>query len=78
MKKGETFETDTDTEVIPKLCKYVYNSLSEPIHFSEVRCALQTRRCTLANAATQPAARVAVLAPPRTARLPGLLLQLPT
>ena len=24
MKEGETFESDTDTEVIPKLCKFLY------------------------------------------------------
>jgi glutamine---fructose-6-phosphate transaminase (isomerizing) len=33
---GETFESETDTEVIPKLFKWVYNSLSEPISFSQV------------------------------------------
>jgi glucosamine 6-phosphate synthetase-like amidotransferase/phosphosugar isomerase protein len=24
MKEGETFESDTDTEIIPKLCKFLY------------------------------------------------------
>jgi glucosamine 6-phosphate synthetase-like amidotransferase/phosphosugar isomerase protein len=24
MKEGDTFESDTDTEVIPKLCKFLY------------------------------------------------------
>ena len=24
MKEGEMFESDTDTEVIPKLCKFLY------------------------------------------------------
>ena len=24
MKEGETFESETDTEVIPKLCKFLY------------------------------------------------------
>ena len=36
VKQGEKFVTDTDTEVIPKLCKYVYNNLQEPMHFPEV------------------------------------------
>ncbi|KAK9819951.1 hypothetical protein WJX72_004305 [[Myrmecia] bisecta] len=36
VKQGETFESETDTEVIPKLCRYVYNNLTEPIHFSEL------------------------------------------
>ena len=44
MKHGETFVTDTDTEVIPKLCNYVYNNLAaeekEPLQFSEVSCLL--------------------------------------
>ena len=31
------FESETDTEVIPKLCRYVYNNLSEPLAFSEVQ-----------------------------------------
>ena len=34
---GEVFESDTDTEVIPKLFKWVYNSLAEPVAFSQVR-----------------------------------------
>ncbi len=37
-----TFESDTDTEVIPKLCMYVYNNLTEPLAFSEVSYAFQT------------------------------------
>ena len=36
-----TFESETDTEVIPKLCMYVYNNLTEPLAFSEVRVELQ-------------------------------------
>ena len=36
VKQGEKFVTDTDTEVIPKLCKYVYNNVQEPMHFPEV------------------------------------------
>ena len=31
-----TFDSETDTEVIPKLCMYVYNNLTEPLAFSEV------------------------------------------
>lgn len=33
---GEIFESETDTEVIPKLFKWVYNSLAEPVVFSQV------------------------------------------
>ena len=36
IKQKMTFESDTDTEVIPKLCMYVYNNLTEPLAFSEV------------------------------------------
>ena len=35
-----TFESETDTEVIPKLCMYVYDNLTEPLAFSEVSCVL--------------------------------------
>lgn len=37
VKQGETFHTDTDTEVIPKLCKWIYHHLPSPMPFSEVR-----------------------------------------
>lgn len=33
---GELFESETDTEVIPKLFKWVHNSLAEPGVFSQV------------------------------------------
>ena len=33
---GEVFESETDTEVIPKLFKWIYKSLSEPVSFSQV------------------------------------------
>lgn len=33
---GETFLSETDTEVIPKLCKYVYNNLTERVSLSMV------------------------------------------
>ncbi len=36
VKQKMTFESETDTEVIPKLCMYVYNNLTEPLAFSEV------------------------------------------
>lgn len=29
LRHGYEFESDTDTEVIPKLAKFVYNSLTE-------------------------------------------------
>ena len=35
-KQGEIFTSETDTEVIPKLCRYVYHQLSEPVSFPEV------------------------------------------
>lgn len=37
VKHGETFITETDTEVIPKLCKFVYDRLSEKVPFPKVR-----------------------------------------
>jgi glucosamine--fructose-6-phosphate aminotransferase (isomerizing) len=36
IKHGETFSTETDTEVIPKLCKFVYDRLSEKVPFPKV------------------------------------------
>lgn len=39
-----TFDSETDTEVIPKLCMYVYNNLTEPLAFSEVRIMLRPTR----------------------------------
>ena len=39
VKQGDVFESETDTEVIPKLCRYTYNQLHEPIPFNEVRPA---------------------------------------
>ena len=39
-----TFQSETDTEVIPKLCMYVYNNLTEPLAFSEVIIMLQPIR----------------------------------
>lgn len=38
MKEGETFESETDTEVIPKLCKFLYSRLPEPIPFPQLVC----------------------------------------
>ena len=43
IKKGETFVSETDTEVIPKLCKWVYHSLSDRVPFSEVRQPVPAR-----------------------------------
>jgi glucosamine--fructose-6-phosphate aminotransferase (isomerizing) len=37
-KEGETFESETDTEVIPKLCKFLYSRLPEPIPFPQLVC----------------------------------------
>ena len=40
------FESDTDTEVIPKLCKFLYSRLPEPIPFPQlVRAAIAPRGC---------------------------------
>ena len=36
VKQGERFDTATDTEVIPKLCKYVYNNFTRSVTFSQV------------------------------------------
>ena len=36
VQKGEAFVSETDTEVIPKLCKWIYHSLPERVPFSEV------------------------------------------
>eukprot|EP00803_Ostreobium_quekettii_P007601 evm.model.scf_98.2 EVM.evm.TU.scf_98.2 scf_98:6056-11396(+) len=37
VKRGETFTSDTDTEVIPKLCKYVYEQLlPEKVPFAKL------------------------------------------
>jgi hypothetical protein len=41
--QGMTFSSDTDTEVIPKLCKYVYDHLQSPLPFSEVRPAVRRK-----------------------------------
>jgi glutamine---fructose-6-phosphate transaminase (isomerizing) len=38
VKEGETFDTDTDTEVIPKLCHFLYSRLPEPIPFPQLVC----------------------------------------
>ena len=37
IKKGEVFVSETDTEVIPKLCQYIYSSSQEKVPFHEVR-----------------------------------------
>ena len=37
IKRGEVFISETDTEVIPKLCNYVYKSTQEKLSFYEVR-----------------------------------------
>ena len=36
VKHGEVFVSETDTEVIPKLCKFVYERLSEKVPFPKV------------------------------------------
>lgn len=38
VKEGETFETETDTEVIPKLCRFLYSRLPEHIPFPQLVC----------------------------------------
>ena len=37
IKQGEVFRSDTDTEVIPKLCNYIYLHSPERLPFNEVR-----------------------------------------
>lgn len=44
---GEVFVSETDTEVIPKLCSYVYSKLGTKLAFPKVRLA-----CYLQRAAT--------------------------
>jgi glucosamine 6-phosphate synthetase-like amidotransferase/phosphosugar isomerase protein len=43
IKKGEAFVSETDTEVIPKLCNYIYSSSQERVPFHEVclQCPFQ-------------------------------------
>ncbi|EIE25165.1 isomerising glucosamine-fructose-6-phosphate aminotransferase [Coccomyxa subellipsoidea C-169] len=36
IKRGEVFISETDTEVIPKLCNYVYKSTQEKLSFNEL------------------------------------------
>jgi hypothetical protein len=36
IKHGETFVSETDTEVIPKLCKFVHSQLRENVPFPQV------------------------------------------
>ena len=38
IKEGESFETETDTEVIPKLCRFLYSRLPEHIPFPQLVC----------------------------------------
>lgn len=45
VKQGLKFESETDTEVIPKLCNYVYNNLTEPLAFSEVQLYIVQQLC---------------------------------
>jgi hypothetical protein len=35
-KHGATFQTDTDTEVVPKLCKYVFDNLQQRVPFPKL------------------------------------------
>ena len=37
IKQGAKFVSDTDTEVIPKLCEYIHRNLQEPLPLNEVR-----------------------------------------
>ncbi len=37
IKQGARFVSDTDTEVIPKLCEYIYRNLQIPLPLNEVR-----------------------------------------
>jgi len=43
IKRGEVFVSETDTEVIPKLCNYIYNSTQEKLPFNEV-CPISSYR----------------------------------
>lgn len=37
-KHGEIFESETDTEVIPKLLKWVYHGMTKPVSLAQVGC----------------------------------------
>lgn len=43
IKQGAKFVSDTDTEVIPKLCEYIFRNLQEPLPLNEVRWYLALR-----------------------------------
>jgi glucosamine--fructose-6-phosphate aminotransferase (isomerizing) len=47
IRKGFEFESETDTEVIPKLTKYVYDQLTKDKKGDEVIPFRQVRACTL-------------------------------
>ena len=36
IKQGEQFVSETDTEVIPKLCKFIFNNLNDKLPFPKV------------------------------------------
>ena len=45
IKQGEVFRSDTDTEVIPKLCNYIYNNTPERLPFNEVSLLPASSQC---------------------------------
>ena len=45
IKQGEVFRSDTDTEVIPKLCNYIYNNTPERLPFNEVTHLPASSQC---------------------------------
>lgn len=49
VKQGEKFQSATDTEVIPKLCRYVYKNLSDKVSFSEV-CSCSSNKNKIISA----------------------------
>jgi glucosamine 6-phosphate synthetase-like amidotransferase/phosphosugar isomerase protein len=48
-EEGQTFQTDTDTEVIPRLCALVYASLEAPPPFSQLVMQARCPDCAQGN-----------------------------
>jgi glucosamine 6-phosphate synthetase-like amidotransferase/phosphosugar isomerase protein len=42
IKQGEQFISETDTEVIPKLCKFIFNNLGDKLPFPKASYVLQS------------------------------------
>lgn len=59
IKQGAKFVSDTDTEVIPKLCEYIHRNLQEPLPLNEVRDrAAHTPQCVVPKGCAPQAAAI--------------------